>query len=98
DSVSRNQIQIFSIPEKFFTTIFETHFNNGKLIFCRHIHIGKPVEHIHLITSTSIAGTVVFTTGYCAIFSSSTCTSHPANLYNLSNPDQYPFCSRNHPS
>src|SRR5918993_2281763 len=97
-SITRSKSKIFGIAEKILSSVLKSNFNNFKFIQRWHVHIGKPIKHIHFITAACLASTVIFTARDDSVFSCSTRASHPANLYSLLNPVQYLFYNTTLPS
>src|SRR5690606_34718566 len=62
NGVTGCEIKSVDISEEVLSTVLEADLNDVKSIFSRHIHIGQPVEYIHLITTAGTTGAVVLTT------------------------------------
>jgi hypothetical protein len=66
--IARGKIKFFGIPIEFFATVFESDFYNFERTCSGHIHIGKPIEHIHFIAPACTAGSIIIAAGNLVAF------------------------------
>jgi hypothetical protein len=60
--IPRGEVQLFRISKKLFPASFESDFRNIKLFFPWHIHIRKPIKHVHFVAAPCLASAIVIAT------------------------------------